>query len=89
MAPKSDAYFPIVQVEGGATSKTAPLGNQETVDTPNITIAEGGGKRHKPSILSQTSVNSDRSNAGSIEAVVDGPGTANGFPATVNAGYAN
>ena len=27
LAPKSDAYFKDVQVEGGATSKTVPLGN--------------------------------------------------------------
>ena len=48
LAPKSDDYFPDLQVEGGATSKTAPLGNKGTVDPPNITTAEGRRKRHKP-----------------------------------------
>ena len=45
--PKSDAYFPDVKVEGGATSKTVPSRHQGTVDPPNISIPEGGGKRRK------------------------------------------
>ena len=49
LAPKSDAYFPDVQVECRATRKTTPLGHQGTVDPPNINITEGGGKRHNPS----------------------------------------
>ena len=43
LAPKSYAYFPGVQVEGGATSKTVPLEHQGTVDPPDITITGGGG----------------------------------------------
>ena len=41
--PKSDAYFPDVQVEGGATSKTVPSCHQGTVDPPDISILRGGG----------------------------------------------
>ena len=59
LASKSDAYFPDVQVEGGVTRKTAPLGHQVTMDPPNIAIAEGGGKRYKPSSSPPTSVESD------------------------------
>ena len=47
LAPKSDAYFPVVQVEGGDTSKTVPLEHQGTVYPPDITITEEGGKRRK------------------------------------------
>ena len=50
------------------------------MDTPDITIAEGGGKRHNPSSSPPKSVESDQSTAGSNEAVVDGPGTTDGFP---------
>ena len=78
--PKSDSYLPVFQVEVGATSKTVPLENQGTVDLPDISIVEGGGKRLKPSILSPRIVESDRSTAGFNEAVVDDPGTADGFP---------
>ena len=44
LTPKSDAYLLDVQVEGVATTKTAPLGHQGTVEPPDITITEGGGK---------------------------------------------
>ena len=46
LAPNSDTYFPDVRVEGGSTSKTAPSVHQGTVDTPNISMPDGGGKRH-------------------------------------------
>ena len=52
LAPKIDSYFPVVQVEGGATSKTVPLEHQGTVDPPDISITLGVGKRCKPSSLS-------------------------------------
>ena len=55
-----------------------------TVDPPNITIAEEGGNRHKPSSSPPKSVELDRSNTGSNYALVDGPGTADGFPAMAN-----
>ena len=42
LAPKSGAYFPDVQVEGSASSKTVPLGYQGTVDPSDIAILEGG-----------------------------------------------
>ena len=64
LEPNSDAYFPDVQVEGGATSKTDPLGHQGTVNPPDITIAEVGGKRQKPSSSPPTIVEPDRSTAG-------------------------
>ena len=54
------------------------------MDLPDISIVEGGGKRLKPSILSPRIVESDRSTAGSNEAVVDVPSTKNGFPAVSN-----
>ena len=38
LAPKSDAYLPVVQVEGGVTNKTVSLDHQGTVDPPNISI---------------------------------------------------
>ena len=47
LAPKSDAYFPYVQVEGVTNSKIVPLGHQGTVDPLDINIPEGGGKRLK------------------------------------------
>ena len=47
LAPKNAAYFPYVKVEGGATSKTVPLGHQGTVYPPNISIPEGEVKRSK------------------------------------------
>ena len=71
LAPKSEAYFSYVQLEGGATSKISPLCHQGTVGPPNITISEVGGKRHKPWISLPTSVESDISTAGPNEAVVD------------------
>ena len=42
MAPKSKAYSPDVQAEGGETSKPSPLMHKGTLDPPDITIAEGG-----------------------------------------------
>ena len=69
LAPKSDAYFPTVQVESGATRKPPHSGTRGPCTPPSITIAEGGRKRHKPSSLPPTNVESDRSTAGSIEAV--------------------
>ena len=84
LAPKIDSYFPVVQVEGGATRKTVPLEHQGTVDPPDISIEEGGGNRSKLSSSSTKSVESDRPAVGSNEAVVDGPGTVNGFPTLLN-----
>ena len=59
------------------------------MDPPDITIPEGGGNRHKPLSSPPTSVESDRSTSGSNDAVVDGPGTADGFCALVNRGDVN
>ena len=56
LAPKSDAYFPVVQVEGGVNSKSIPLEHQGVMDPPYISITEGGGKRLKPSSSSPKSV---------------------------------
>ena len=89
LAPKSDTYFPYVQLESGATIKNFPLGHQGTVDPPNITIPEGGGKRHKPSISPPKVLESDQSTSGSNEAVVDGTVTVDGFTALSNLGDVN
>ena len=59
------------------------------MDPPNITISEGGGKRHKTSSSPPTSVELDRSTAGSNEAVLDGTCTADGFTALTNRGDVN
>ena len=56
---------------------------------PNITIAKGGGKRHKSLILPPKSVELDQSTAGYNEAVADGPSTADGFTALANQGDVN
>ena len=87
--PKSDTYFPVGQLKYGATIKTALLEHQGTLDPPDISITEGGGKRRKPSSYPPKSVGSDRSNAGSNEAVVDVKGIADGFPALYNQGDVN
>ena len=71
------------------TRKTAPLGNQGNVDTPNINISVGVGKRYKPWSLPPTSLESNRSTAGYNEEVVDGLGTADVFLALVNIGGVN
>ena len=73
-----------MQVEGGVPSKYVPLEHQGTVDTPNISIAEGGGKRRKLSSSSPKSVEWYRTIIGSNEAALDGPGTADGFTALAN-----
>ena len=80
LVPNSEAYLPVVQVEGGVPSKTVTLEHQGTVDPPDISIEEGGGNRSKLSSSSPKSVESDRPAVGSNEAVVDGPGTMDGFP---------
>ena len=59
------------------------------MDPPDISITEGGGKRRKPLSFSPKIVDSDRSTAGSNKAVVDGPGTADGFTALANRGGVN
>ena len=89
LAPKSDAYFPVMQVEGGETRKTVPLEHQGTVDPPDIYIAERRGKRRKPSSSFPKSVELDQPTANSNDAVVDGPSTAGGFPALANIGDVN
>ena len=89
LAAKSDTYFTYIQVEYGATIKTVPLGHQGTTDPPNISILEGGGKQRKISSSSPKSVESDPSTVAPIEMVVDGPGTAYGFPALANIGDGN
>ena len=89
LAPNSDAYFPYVQVEGGAFRKTTPLGHHGTVDPPNIAIPEGGGKRRNILSSSPKSVESDRYAVAPIETVADVPGIADGFYVLVDLGYAN
>ena len=69
-----------MQVEGGVPSKNFPLEHQGTVDPPDISIEEDGGNRSKLSSSSPKSVESDRPAVGSNEAVVDVPGTVDGFP---------
>ena len=59
------------------------------MDSNDISRAEGGGKRCKPSSLSPKSVESDQPNAGSNEAVVYGPGTTDAFPTLANRGGVN
>ena len=59
------------------------------MDPPDISITEGGGKRRKPLSLPPKSVESYRSTTGSNEAVVDGTGTVDGFPALSNRGDVN
>ena len=84
LAPKSDAYFPSVQVECVPPIKTVPSEHQGTLGPPDISIAEGGGKRRKPSSSPSSGINhdgSDRPAIGSNKAEVDGPGAADGFPA--------
>ena len=54
------------------------------MDPPNIAITEEGGKRRNSLSFPPKSVESDRSTAGSNEAVVDVPSTKNGFPAVSN-----
>ena len=54
------------------------------MDTPDIGIMEGVEKRCKPSSLPTKSAESDQFATGSNEAVVDVPGTADGFPALSN-----
>ena len=54
------------------------------MDTPDIGIMEGVEKRCKPSSLPTKSAESDQCATGSNEAVVDVPGTADGFPALSN-----
>ena len=48
LAPKSDAYFPEVQFEGGTPSTPAKPVHQVDVDPPAIFIDEGLVNRHKP-----------------------------------------
>ena len=92
LAPKNDVYLPSVQVEGGITSKTIPSEHQGTVDIPNISIAEGGGKRRKPLSLPSSGINragADQPIVDSNEAEVDGQGIAGGFPSLANRGGVN
>ena len=59
------------------------------MDPPNITTTEGRGKRHNPPSSLPKSVELDKSTAGSNEAVVDGPGTADCFTNLYNQGDVN
>ena len=54
------------------------------MDSPDIAIPEGGGKRHKPLSSPPKIVESDLSTIGYNDAVVDGPGTAYGFTTMEN-----
>ena len=69
--------------------KTAQLGNQGNVDTPNINISAVVGKCYKPWSSTPTIVESNRSTACYNEEVVDGLGTADVFLALVNIGGVN
>ena len=44
LAPKSDAYFPDFNLQGETPIKPAAPEQRGTVDTPYISILEGGGK---------------------------------------------
>ena len=44
LAPKSDTYFPEVQLKSGLNNLPAASEHQGTVDSPDIYISEGGGK---------------------------------------------
>ena len=59
------------------------------MDLPDIAIPEGGGKRRKLSSSSPKRVESDRSTVAPSEMVVNGPGTADEFPAPANRGDVN
>ena len=48
LGPKSDASLPEVNLESGPSIITAIPGQKGTMDLPDISISEGGGKRHKP-----------------------------------------
>ena len=88
LAPKSDDYFPEIHLEGGTPRKPATPGHQGAVGPPNISIEEGGGKRHKISSyplyigVNQTKVNQPA--VAFKDASDDGPGTADDFPALEN-----
>ena len=43
LAPKSDAYLPEVYLECGTPSKPTTTKQQETMNPPNIALAEGEG----------------------------------------------
>ena len=47
LAPKSDAYLPVVQQEDDKTIKTASSGHNRVFYTPDKLISERGVKRHK------------------------------------------
>ena len=57
LVPISDAYFPNVRVEGRPPSNPVVPEHQGNVDLPDITIAEGGVKRRKPSSSSSDGIN--------------------------------
>ena len=91
--PKSDTYFPDVQLEGDPPSKLDTQENQGIADTPNIAIAEGGGKWHKPlnSSLADGAGQSkiDWSTKESKDEVYEGPGTTYYLPTISNKGDSN
>ena len=49
LAPKSYSYLPEVILKGFSPSKPSAPEHQGTMNPQDIAIAEGGGKRHKPS----------------------------------------
>ena len=53
---------------------------------PNISIAEGGGKRCKSPSSLPTSLYADQPDVGSNEAAVDGPGATDDFPSITSCG---
>ena len=80
LQPNSDAYFPELRTEGGATSKNAPSLHQGTVDPPDIAITKGGGKRCKLSSSSPRRVGTYRSTVAPIETVTEKSGIADVVP---------
>ena len=84
LQPKSDAYFPEVRTERGATSKNAPSLHQSIVDLPDIAIMEGGGKRRKLSSSFPRLVGTDRFTVAHIEAVAEKPSIAEVVPVPAN-----
>ena len=90
LAPKSDAYFPRVHLEGVPPRKPDTPGQRGTVDPPYILISEGGVKWHKPSSLppaicvKQSKI--DQPTIRSKDSAEDGPSTAYVFPNLSNWG---
>ena len=87
LGPKSDASLPEVNLESGPSIITAIPGQKGTMDLPDISISEGGGKRHKPSSSPLDGINHaevDQTATECEEAAEDGQGNVDEFTAMAN-----